>query len=61
MLILCKITIYLKRNTMACGCKKKKVESVQTPTVTPTVPQATTQDQVLKMTTLLKNIGDKKQ
>jgi hypothetical protein len=45
---------------MACGCKKKKVESAQTPTVTPTVPQATTQDQVLKMTTLLKNIGDKR-
>lgn len=47
---------------MGCGCKKKKTTTSQsTPQVTPTVAQAPVQEQVIKMTSLLKKITtDKK-
>lgn len=46
---------------MGCGCKKKKTTTAQvTPQVTPTVAQAAVQEQVVKMTNLLKTITTKK-
>lgn len=45
---------------MGCGCKKKKPATQSTPQVTPTAAQTPVQEQVVKMTTLLKKITTNK-